>query len=196
MVSEEKLLSTAEVGERVGVDEQTVRLWIKKGKLEALKVGRGWRIPRSALEAFLENAPKAVAPPSPKPEVSEERRVEESEPDALAETIGRVSAWGREVAGSDAGSAELLRDLKFIDDVFEGAFRDYREREARGEEAGGLARSLEGLVVASVVVKEALEAAAREEADPGKKAQIADFMEHHDRRGTARALGLRQAEAG
>ncbi len=62
MISEERLLSTAEVGERVGVDEQTVRLWIKKGKLEALKVGRGWRIPRSALEAFLENAPKARSP--------------------------------------------------------------------------------------------------------------------------------------
>ncbi|MDP9478814.1 MAG: helix-turn-helix domain-containing protein [Actinomycetota bacterium] len=62
MISEERLLSTAEVGERMGVDEQTVRLWIKKGKLEALKVGRGWRIPRSALEAFLENAPKARSP--------------------------------------------------------------------------------------------------------------------------------------
>ncbi len=62
MISEERLLSTAEVGERMGVDEQTVRLWIKKGKLEALKVGRGWRIPWSALEAFLENAPKARAP--------------------------------------------------------------------------------------------------------------------------------------
>ncbi len=73
MISEEKLLSTAEVGERVGVDEQTVRLWIKKGKLEALKVGRGWRIPQSALEEFLGNAPKAPAPPSPA-EASEERR--------------------------------------------------------------------------------------------------------------------------
>ncbi len=73
MISEEKLLSTAEVGERVGVDEQTVRLWIKKGKLEAFKVGRGWRIPQSALEEFLGNAPKAPAPPSPA-EASEERR--------------------------------------------------------------------------------------------------------------------------
>jgi excisionase family DNA binding protein len=69
VISEERLLSTAEVGERMGVDEQTVRLWIKKGKLEALKVGRGWRIPRSALEAFLENAPKARAPRK-RPELS------------------------------------------------------------------------------------------------------------------------------
>ncbi len=194
MISEERLLSTAEVGERMGVDEQTVRLWIKKGKLEAFKVGRGWRIPRSALEAFLENAPKARAPRKrPEPSAG---AVEESEPDALAETIRRLSAGGKEVAGSDAGSAELLRGLKVIDDVFAVAFRAYREREARGGEAGSLAGAIEELVVASVAVEEAMKEAAAREADPAKKAQIADFIEHRDRRGTARTLGLRQAEAG
>ncbi len=195
MVSEERLLSTAEVGELVGVDEQTVRLWIKNGKLEAFKVGRGWRIPRSALEAFLENAPKARAPRK-RPVEPSAGAVEESEPDALAETIRRLSAGGKEAAGSGARSADLLRDLKVIDDVFAVAFRAYREREVRGEEAGSLAGAIEELVVASVAVEEAMKEAAAREADPGQKAQIADFLEHRDRRETARTLGLRQAEAG
>ncbi len=194
-------LKIPELSRRLDVSEPTVRRMVKGGKLPSVFVGGAYRVSERDLEKYLEAAKvrpgKADAPPSQEPEkVSEERHIEESESDALAETIDRLSAWGKEVAGSDAGSAELLRGLKVIDDVFEGAFRAYREREGRGEEVGGLARSLEGLVVASVVVKEAMEAAAMEEADPAKRAQIADFIEHRDRRGTARTLGLRQAEAG
>ncbi len=112
MISEEKLLSTAEVGERVGVDEQTVRLWIKKGKLEALKVGRGWRIPQSALEEFLGNAPKAPAPPSPA-EASEERRslAERRLLSALhpfAEQVEARTEYWRRLAGSGRVSLDTL----------------------------------------------------------------------------------------
>jgi excisionase family DNA binding protein len=35
-----------------GMHTNTVYQWIKTGKLSALKVGRGWRIPATALEAF------------------------------------------------------------------------------------------------------------------------------------------------
>lgn len=34
------------------VTEQTVRNWIKSGKLKATRVNRQWRIPRRALLAF------------------------------------------------------------------------------------------------------------------------------------------------
>ncbi len=65
---EEQFLSTEEVAERLQVDEQTVRRWIKSGKLKAVKPGREWRIPPAAFEALLENhgSPKAKAP-SPQP---------------------------------------------------------------------------------------------------------------------------------
>ena len=53
MVPEERFLSTEEVAERLQVDEQTVRRWIKHGKLEAFKPGREWRISPAALDALL-----------------------------------------------------------------------------------------------------------------------------------------------
>jgi excisionase family DNA binding protein len=60
-VPEERFLSTEEVAERLQVDEQTVRRWIKSGKLEAFKPGREWRISPAAFEALLESysSPKA-----------------------------------------------------------------------------------------------------------------------------------------
>ncbi len=64
MTPEERLLSTEEVAETLQVDEQTVRRWIKSGKLEAFKPGREWRIRPAALVALLEthSSPKAQAP--------------------------------------------------------------------------------------------------------------------------------------
>lgn len=61
---EGRFLSTEEVAERLQVDEQTVRRWIKSGKLEAVKPGREWRIPPAAFEALLEtySSPKDQAP--------------------------------------------------------------------------------------------------------------------------------------
>ncbi|MDP9484990.1 MAG: helix-turn-helix domain-containing protein [Actinomycetota bacterium] len=193
-MDDERLITLEEVAERMRVSVPTVRRWIKAGKLPATKPSGVYRVRGRAFEEFVEkHTGKAQAPPS-SAETPEERRVEES--DALAEIIRRLSAGGKEVAGSDAGSAELLRGLKVIDDVFAVAFRDYREREAQGGEAGSLAGAIEELVVASVAVEEAMKEAAAREADPGQKAQIVDFLEHRDRRGPARTLGLRQAEAG
>lgn len=64
MAPEDRLLSTEEVAERLQVDEQTVRRWIKSGKLEAFKPGREWRIPPTAFEALLESysSPKVTGP--------------------------------------------------------------------------------------------------------------------------------------
>jgi excisionase family DNA binding protein len=67
--AEDQFLSTEEVAERLQVDEQTVRRWIKSGKLEAFKPGREWRISPAAFETLLESysSPKAEAPKSPGP---------------------------------------------------------------------------------------------------------------------------------
>ena len=57
----EKLLTPAQVAERLQITERTVYEWIRGGKLLALKLGRLWRIRQDELEAFLEGA-RAKAP--------------------------------------------------------------------------------------------------------------------------------------
>ena len=62
--SEERLLSLEDVADRLQVSDQSVRRWIKAGKLAAYKPGLEWRISPSDLEDFLETRsyPKVQAP--------------------------------------------------------------------------------------------------------------------------------------
>jgi excisionase family DNA binding protein len=62
VATEDRFLNTEEVAEMMQVDEQTIRRWIKAGKLRAFKPGREWKIPQSALDSLQENysAPKAL----------------------------------------------------------------------------------------------------------------------------------------
>ena len=51
----DELLSVAEVCDRLGVSERTVRDWIRSGELAAIRFGgqTGWRIAAVDFEAFL-----------------------------------------------------------------------------------------------------------------------------------------------
>lgn len=49
----EKLLTPAQVAERLQVTERTVYRWIDAKELKATKLGRVWRIKEEDLEAFL-----------------------------------------------------------------------------------------------------------------------------------------------
>src|SRR5215207_5572431 len=49
----ETLLSTEEVAEYLGVGQATVYRWCREGSLPAVKIGRRWRVRRSALEEFV-----------------------------------------------------------------------------------------------------------------------------------------------
>jgi excisionase family DNA binding protein len=49
----EELFLPAEVARILRVTVRTVERYCAQGKLRAIKVGRGWRIPRAALEDFL-----------------------------------------------------------------------------------------------------------------------------------------------
>jgi excisionase family DNA binding protein len=51
----EQLLTVADIASHIGAHEQTVRLWIKRGELQASKFGTriGYRIRRSDYDAFL-----------------------------------------------------------------------------------------------------------------------------------------------
>jgi excisionase family DNA binding protein len=53
-VSEEELLTVAEVAERLGLSRYTVRVWINEGKLGAVKMGKSWRIRERALAAVVD----------------------------------------------------------------------------------------------------------------------------------------------
>jgi excisionase family DNA binding protein len=56
-VAEERLLTVAEVAEQFQVDEQTVRRWIRQGRLVAHNLGgkAGYRIQRRDLQDFLDS---------------------------------------------------------------------------------------------------------------------------------------------
>ncbi len=48
-----ELLTPKEVAEILRVSPRTVQRWVKEGKLRAVRVGRLWRIPSTALTELL-----------------------------------------------------------------------------------------------------------------------------------------------
>lgn len=54
----EKLLTPEDVAKSFAVKPETVREWLRTGKLKGVKVGRLWRIRESELEAFLRRGDK------------------------------------------------------------------------------------------------------------------------------------------
>ncbi|MBN1618537.1 helix-turn-helix domain-containing protein [Candidatus Dojkabacteria bacterium] len=53
--SEEGVYTVAEVSEFLKVHWQTVLNYIKSGKLKAIKLGNGYRIPKKYFEEFIED---------------------------------------------------------------------------------------------------------------------------------------------
>ncbi len=49
-----EFMTVTEVAEQLQVAENTVRRWIREGKLEAFKVGRGYRVTKEQFNAFLQ----------------------------------------------------------------------------------------------------------------------------------------------
>ena len=59
-------LTVAEVADVVGRNASTVRGWLIDGKLRGYKLnGRDWRIPRAALQEYLDGQAASVKEPSP-----------------------------------------------------------------------------------------------------------------------------------
>jgi excisionase family DNA binding protein len=54
--NEKELLDSEEVAEYLGVERTTVQRWCRSGQLRGLKIGKGWRIRRDALEGFLKQS--------------------------------------------------------------------------------------------------------------------------------------------
>ena len=56
MKEESLMLNPRQVAEILGVHQKTVHLWLRSGRLQGIKISyRAWRIPQSALDAFLAN---------------------------------------------------------------------------------------------------------------------------------------------
>ncbi len=54
MMKYNRLLTPTDVANRLQVNERTVTLWLRKGRLRGFKVGKEWRISPDDLQAFLE----------------------------------------------------------------------------------------------------------------------------------------------
>lgn len=50
----EKLMKPEEVAARLDVDPETVRIWLRKGRLPASKIGHFWRVSEAQLQEFLQ----------------------------------------------------------------------------------------------------------------------------------------------
>ncbi len=48
-----KYYSPEEIAEQFNLQAQTVRLWIRQGKLKAIKLGHLWRISEDQLQEFV-----------------------------------------------------------------------------------------------------------------------------------------------
>ena len=49
----DKYLSVEEIAENLSIPTETVRVWIRKGRLKAVKLGRHWRIKEVDLQTFI-----------------------------------------------------------------------------------------------------------------------------------------------
>ena len=49
----EKMLSVEEIANELGVNPETVRVWIRSGELVAYSIGKGYQISRTDLEDFI-----------------------------------------------------------------------------------------------------------------------------------------------
>jgi len=66
-MNEQRLLTVREVAERLRSSPETVRRWLRQGKLRGFRPGGtklGYRVPESELQRFLRNAGEGKLPPS------------------------------------------------------------------------------------------------------------------------------------
>jgi excisionase family DNA binding protein len=101
-MSEERFYSVEEVAARLMVDKQTVRRWIKSGRLSAYKPGLEWRIHSGDLDTFLE-ARRPTALPKDRPPSLEE----------IARATGHQLGWimASEEAFRDAFKGRTWREV-------------------------------------------------------------------------------------
>ena len=54
----DKLYTVEEGAKILSVHPDTLRIWLRTGKIKGVKLGRGWRIPETELEALTKRNPE------------------------------------------------------------------------------------------------------------------------------------------
>jgi|SRR5215217_138065 len=101
--SEEQFLSLEDVASRLQVSDQTVRRWVKAGKLAAYKPGLEYRIKGSDLEEFLKTREVSPKVQSPLPDLEVERSPRDEQRRHFHERIKDL----------DSRALEKLRDEEY-----------------------------------------------------------------------------------
>jgi excisionase family DNA binding protein len=159
--TEERLLSLEDVADRLQVSDQSVRRWIKAGKLAAYKPGLEWRIRPSDLEDFLETRsyPKVQAPlPSGDPQAGRRYSPTDQEIKSLVRWLSYLehrlnegNLAREEIAHDlDAASAFGIRKdpAQYPDEVFDKFMRLIRRALEEGKSFDALQTELVGLEAA------------------------------------------------
>jgi excisionase family DNA binding protein len=58
-----RMMTVDQAAERLQVKPNTIRTWIKEGRIPGRKIGRVYRIPETALDAFVREVPMPASPP-------------------------------------------------------------------------------------------------------------------------------------
>ncbi len=67
LMTQQILLTPSDVAKRLQMNERTVTIWLRKGRLRGFKIGKEWRVSEIDLEAFIEasaNRPSGFPPRS------------------------------------------------------------------------------------------------------------------------------------
>jgi excisionase family DNA binding protein len=109
----ERYLSLQEVGDELGVSDQTVRRWVKAGELAAYKPGKEYRIKGSDLEEFLKTREVSPKVQSSLLEFEDGRHLSR-----FAEAIVTAAErWGEAMSNPDMNDTKRLGLIEAAQDL-------------------------------------------------------------------------------
>ena len=104
-----QMLNPREVAGILGIHQKTVHLWLRLGKLEGVKISyRSWRIPKSALEAFINEhkngclTEREAPPGSPPSDKNAQRTQNPHTTDLPKPAQANMKFYIREIMGEEA----------------------------------------------------------------------------------------------
>jgi excisionase family DNA binding protein len=177
----ERYLSLQEVGDELGVSDQTVRRWVKAGELAAYKPGKEYRIKGSDLEEFLKTREVSPKVQSSLLEFGDGRRLSR-----FAEAIvAAAERWGEAASSTDIADAKrfgLIDAALDLSDLISGTVRGEEDWDAiPNEERLAIVTTMEKLVEAAKLglrhANESKEARDQEEQVNQRREQIRQWTD-------------------
>jgi excisionase family DNA binding protein len=184
MATAERYLSLQEVGDELGVSDQTVRRWVKAGELAAYKPGKEYRIKGSDLEEFLQTREVSPKVQSPLPEFGDGQRLSR-----FAEAIiAAAERWGEAVASTDMKDSKRLGIVDAaldLSDLISGTVREEDWDAIPNQERLAIVTTMEKLVEAAKLglrhAEESKEARDQEEQANQVREQIREWTRQIER---------------